>query len=159
MVGSREAYVTQSQSQASSTTVTSESVEFIDVGTKLNIVPSINDDGYITMKIKPEVSSVTSYLPTSQNNKIPIVETSQAETVVMVKDGVTIVIGGLIKDEKVETINKIPLLGDLPLLGFAFRNKDRQVKKTELVIFLTPEIMTGDVQADTSTLKPFPQSK
>lgn len=160
LVGSTEPYVTTTTTTtATGPATTAESVNFIDVGVKLYVTPTIHKDGFITMKIKPEVSSVTDFLPTSQNNKIPIVETSQAETVVMVKDGVTIVIGGLIKDEKVETINKIPLLGDLPLLGFAFRNKDRQVKKTELVIFLTPEIMTGDVQADASALKAFPKNK
>ncbi|HOW35216.1 MAG TPA: secretin N-terminal domain-containing protein [Candidatus Omnitrophota bacterium] len=160
LVGSTEPYVTSTTTTpATGPATTAESVNFIDVGVKLYVTPTIHKDNFITMKIKPEVSSVTSYLPTSQNNKIPIVETSQAETVVMVKNGVTIVIGGLIKDEKVETINKVPLLGDLPLLGFAFRNKDRQVKKTELVIFLTPEIMTGDVQADTSVVNCLSQGK
>ena len=64
------------------------------------------------------------------------------------KDGVTIVIGGLIKDEKIETINKIPLLGDLPLVGLAFRSRDNLVRKTELVIFLTPKLITGDVSQE-----------
>ena len=53
-------------------------------------------------------------------------------------------IGGLMKDEKIKTVKKIPLLGDIPLLGAAFRNKDDLVRKTELVIFLTPKIITGD---------------
>src|SRR5262249_8776654 len=115
---------------------------------KLYVTPMIHKDRNITMKIKPEVSSVTSFVTTSNNNKIPVVDTSQAETRVMVKDGVTIVIGGLIKDEKVESINKIPVLGDLPLFGFAFRNKDNSIKKTELVIFLTPKIISGDVASE-----------
>ena len=65
MVGERDAYVTSTQSQAQTTTVTAENVQFIDVGVKLNIVPVINDDGYIIMKIKPEVSSVGSILTDS----------------------------------------------------------------------------------------------
>src|SRR3989338_2589687 len=80
LVGSREAYITTSQNQAETTTVTSENVEFIDVGTKLNIVPTINEDGFITMKIKPEVSSVRETLTSSLGSKIPIVETTEAET-------------------------------------------------------------------------------
>lgn len=145
LVGSTEPYVTTTTTTpASGPTTTAESVSFIDVGVKLFVTPTINEESYITMKIKPEVSSVTDYLPTSQNNKIPIVETSNAETTVMVKDGVTIVIGGLIKDELIETVNKVPLLGDIPLLGFVFRNKDKLMKKTELVVFLTPHIITGD---------------
>ncbi len=146
LVGSTEPYVTTTTTTpATGPTTTAESVNFIDVGVKLYVTPTIHKDRNITMKIKPEVSSVTRFLTTGNNNQIPIVETSQAETTVLVKDKVTIVIGGLIKDEKVATINKVPFLGDLPLLGFAFRNKDDLVRKTELVIFLTPRIITGDV--------------
>lgn len=145
LVGSTEPYVTTTTTTpASGPTTTAESVNFIDVGVKLFVTPTINEESFITMKIRPEVSSVTDYLLTSQNNKIPIVDTTTAETTVMVRDGVTIVIGGLIKDESIDTINKIPVLGDLPLLGFLFRNRDKEVNKTELVVFLTPHIVTGD---------------
>ena len=134
-----------------------ESVNFIDVGVKLYVTPPIHDDDYITMKIKPEVSSVTRFVTTGNNNTIPVVETSQAETTVMVKNGVTIVIGGLIKDEKIDSVNKIPILGDLPILGAAFRNKNQLLRKTELVIFLTPQIISGDTRTEedaSSSLKP-----
>ncbi len=146
LVGSTEPYVTTTTTTpASGPTTTAESVNFIDVGVKLYVTPMIHKDRNITMKIKPEVSSVTRFLTTGNNNKIPVVETSQAETTILVKDGVTIIIGGLIKDENVESINKVPLLGDLPIVGFAFRNKDKLTRKTELVIFLTPKIISGDV--------------
>lgn len=149
LVGSTEPYVTTTTTTPSSgPTTTAESVNFIEVGVKLYVTPTIHNDRNITMKIKPEVSSVTRFVTTGNNNKIPVVETSQAETTVLVKDNVTIVIGGLIKDEKVESINKVPLLGDLPLVGFAFRNRDQLLRKTELVIFLTPKIITGDVSAE-----------
>jgi Flp pilus assembly secretin CpaC len=75
---------------------------------------------------------------------VPIVKTSEAETSVVVKDGVTIVMGGLMEDTKIRTVNKLPLLGDIPFFGAAFRNVSDQIKKTELVIFLTPTIITGD---------------
>ena len=97
------------------------------------------------MKIRPEVSSVTGSLSTGTNNTIPIVETSEAETTVNVKNGVTIIIGGLIKEEKSKVIKKVPILGDIPFLGMAFRNYSHSVKKTEIVIFLKPRISTGDV--------------
>ena len=99
------------------------------------------------MKIKPEISSVTGEVTTSNNNTIPVVETSEAETNVMVKDGVTIVIGGLIKEEKIRTTKKVPLLGNIPLLGKAFKNESDKVSKTEIVLFLTPHIISGDVPA------------
>ena len=146
LVGSTQPYVTTTTTTpASGPTTTAESVNFIDVGVKLFVTPTIHMDDFITMKIKPEVSSVTKSVTTSQNNTIPVVETSEAETMVTVKDGVTVVIGGLIKEEKLSTVRKIPILGDLPLLGLAFRNQKQSVAKTELVIFLTPKIITGDV--------------
>ena len=149
LVGSTEPYVTTTTTTPSSgPSTTAESVNFIEVGIKLFVTPMIHQDNFITMKIKPEVSSVTRNITTANNNTIPVVETSEAETTVSVKNGITIVIGGLIKDEKIDSIKKIPLLGDLPLVGFAFRNQDKLIRKTELVIFLTPKIITGDVQAD-----------
>lgn len=145
MVGTTQPYVTTTTTTPSSgPTTTAEAVNFIDVGVKLYVTPTINKDNFITMKIRPEVSSADTFLQTSQNNKIPIVDTSVAETKVMVKDGETIVIGGLIKDEAVESVKKVPLFGDLPLVGFAFRSKDKTIKKTELVIFLTPHITYGE---------------
>lgn len=146
LVGSTEPYVTTTTTTPSSgPTTTSESVNFIDVGVKLYVTPTVHRDNFITLKIKPEVSSVTSTITTSNNNTIPVVDTSEAETTVMVKDGVTIVIGGLIKEEKIESRNKVPLLGDIPVLGYAFQNRDTLVRKTEIIIFLTPRIITGDV--------------
>ena len=158
LVGSTEPYVTTTTTTpASGPTTTAESVNFIEVGIKLFVTPTIHNDGFITMKIKPEVSSVTSNLTTSNNNTIPIVETSEAETTVMVKDGVSIVIGGLIKEETIKSTKKVPLLGDIPLLGIAFRSQSDSVSKTEIVIFLTPKIMTGDIEekADKPAFPPY----
>jgi general secretion pathway protein D len=146
LIGSQEPYVTTTTTTPSSgPTTTAESITFLDVGIELNVTPTIHKDHFVTLKIRPAVSSVTKTVTTSNNNTIPVVETSEAETTVLVKDGVTIVIGGLIKDEKIRTDNKVPLLGDIPLLGYAFRNQDDLVRKTEIVIFLTPRIISGDI--------------
>jgi len=144
LVGAREAYVTTSQSQAETTTVTSENVEFIDVGTKLNIVPTINEDGYITMKIKPEVSSVRETLTTSLGSSVPIVETSEVETVVKVKDGQTILIAGLVKEEKRADKTGWPVLNSIPILGVFFGSRADLDKRTETIILITPHIIRGD---------------
>ncbi len=144
LVGTREAYVTNTVTQGQTTTTTAENVTFLDVGVQLTVVPIINEDGYVTMKIKPEVSSVARYLITPEQNQIPIVDTATAETRVMVKDGTTIIIGGLIKDETIRTTKKIPMLGDIPVLGMVFRQVKEEKEKTELVVFLTPHIVTGD---------------
>ncbi len=146
LIGSSEPYVTTTTTTtASGPTTTSESVNFIEVGVKLYVTPTIHKDDFVTLKIRPEVSSVTSTITTGNNNTVPVVDTSEAETTVLVKDGVTIVIGGLIKEEEIDSVNKVPLLGDIPLLGNAFRNKDKLLRKTEIVIFLTPKIITGDI--------------
>jgi general secretion pathway protein D len=144
LVGSKEAYVTQSVTQGTSTTTTASSVTFIDVGVQLYVTPQINKDGYVTMKIRPEVSSVGRTLTTSTGDQIPIVDTAMAETRVMVKDGYTIIIGGLIQNEASDNVNKVPRLGDIPLVGNAFKKKTERFSKSELVVFLTPHIITGN---------------
>lgn len=147
LVGSTEPYVTTTTTTPSSgPTTTAESVNFIEVGVKLFVTPTIHEDNFITMKIKPEVSSVVKNVTTSNNNTIPVVETSEAETTVVVKDQATIVIGGLIKEEKIKTVKKVPVLGDIPVLGFIFRSKSDLARKTEIVIFLTPKIISGDAK-------------
>lgn len=141
LVGSKQVYVTTSAIQSQTSTETAEAVNFVDVGVKLFVTPAISHDGFISMKIKPEVSSVVQSYKTAAGNTIPIVETSEAETTVLLQDGATIVIAGLMKEEKAKNINKIPLLGDIPLLGYFFRNSVDEIKKTELVIFLTCRII------------------
>ena len=143
LVGSREAYVTSSQSQGESTTITAESVQFIDVGVKLVVVPTIGSDGFITMKIKPEVSSVRETLTTDAGSRIPIVQTSQSESVVKVKSGSTLVIAGLMKQEDVDDSNGLPGLSRIPVIGTLFSTKNKEKNRTELVILITPTIITG----------------
>jgi len=143
LVGTREAYITSTQSQGQSTTLTSESVQFIDVGLKLAVVPTIGADGFITMKIKPEVSSVQSTLTTSAGTVVPIVATSQSESVVKVKDGNMLIIAGLSREESDKNDSGLPGLSRLPILGHLFSTRGREKKKSELVIFITPTIITG----------------
>jgi MSHA type pilus biogenesis protein MshL len=157
LIGTKEVYVSQTTSQSGTgTEVTADQVNFVDVGIKLYVTPTINRDGFITMKIRPEVSSVkTTYKYGTPQKEIPVVETSEAETMVMIKDGVTIIIGGLRKDKKANTVDKIPVLGDIPLLGFLFRRTSNSYEKTELVILLTPHILTGaEPYTDFSEIKP-----
>ena len=144
MVGSREAYVTTTTTTGEVTTTTSESVQFIDVGVNLYVTPTISSSGYVKMQIKPEISSVSSWLETTEGNEIPIVETSNVETEIIVKDGVTIVLAGLIKDTNTDSRDKIPVLGDLPIIGALFGNTKIDKKREELIIFLTPHIVTGE---------------
>jgi type II secretory pathway component GspD/PulD (secretin) len=145
MVGTREAYITASQSQSSAgPTITAENVQFIDVGVKLNVVPVINTDGFITMKIKPEISSVKDWLRTAAGTTVPIVNTSEAETVVKVKDGAMIMIAGLMKDTRTDDVKGIPPFAKIPWLGFIFGNRTADTKREEIIVFITPHIITGE---------------
>jgi type II secretory pathway component GspD/PulD (secretin) len=143
LVGTKQAYVTSAVTQTQQAATTAEQVTFVDVGLQFKVAPTINDEGFVTMKIRPEVSSVTDTLTTAAGNRIPIVDTSSAETTVMVRDGNTLVIAGLIKEEKTNTARKFPILGDIPILGFFFRSQEDRKLKTELLFFLTPTIFSG----------------
>lgn len=145
LIGVSQPYATNTVTQTTGTATTGTNISFLDIGVKLYVTPTINRDGFITMKIRPEVSSTNSnYTYGTPPTTIPVVQTTQAETSVSIKDGTTIVIGGLIKDQRTGTVNKIPILGDLPLIKYAFSNTDDQVQKQELVIFLTPHLISGD---------------
>jgi Flp pilus assembly secretin CpaC len=157
-VGVKDAYITSTTSQSGTgTAVTSQSVNFVDTGIQLYVTPTINRDGFVTMKIKPEISDSvrTNITSEGQITQIPIVSTSEAETTVMVKDGVTIIIGGLRKDKREKTVRKIPLLGDIPGIGFLFRSTSDSLTKSDLVILLTPHIISGEhTYSDFSEIKP-----
>ncbi|MBI3601495.1 MAG: type II secretion system protein GspD [Candidatus Omnitrophica bacterium] len=145
LVGKTQPYAINTVTQGTATTTTATNLQFIDIGVKLYVTPVVNRDGFITMKIKPEVSSATDfYTYGSPPTTVPIVETTQAETSVTVKDGTTLIIAGLIKDDRNSQVDKVPFLGDLPLIGNAFRKTGKSINKQELVVFLTPHIVTGD---------------
>ena len=114
-----------------------------NVGRKLVVTPIINPAGYITMKIRPEVSELIRWVDIGGGIRVPDIVTEHIETQVMVRDGETIVIGGLIRDDIKRYRKKVPLLGDIPLLGLLFQRKHDVVEKKDLIIFITPRIITG----------------
>ena len=130
----------------------------MDVGVQLAVTPVINDDGYITMRITPDVSNVddtlTYKIAPDVENTVPLVAHTTAETTVMVKDGNTVVIGGLRKDEKVKSVKKLPYFGDLPLIGAAFRSTHDALEKTEVAVFITPHIMSDDSGVKNKSIAP-----
>jgi len=150
LVGKKDVYITATISTTEGTITSAPTVNFVDIGLVLSVVPMINPAGFVTMKIKPEVTDFEKYetLKDAEGReiaKVPVITTTEAETTVMVKDGTTVLIGGLIRDKEVTTIDKVPLLGDIPLIGdLIFKSKSKEIDKTELVIFLTPHIIPGD---------------
>ncbi len=119
------------------------------VGTILALTPRINPDGFVTLHVRPEISSLSeSTVDISEGLKAPIFNTRFAETDVTVQDGHTIVIGGLITKKKENREDKVPLLGDIPLLGWLFKSTRVVTERTELLVILTPRILRTAVDAD-----------
>jgi type II secretory pathway component GspD/PulD (secretin)/LysM repeat protein len=116
---------------------TTTTIQFIEVGVKMYITPRINKGGDITLYLKPEVSTITS----TTAEGYPSISTREVETVLRVKDGETIIIGGLMRQTDLDTIYKLPILSDLPIIGNFFKfNSKSTTPKTELVFFITPKI-------------------
>jgi general secretion pathway protein D len=123
------------------------SINYQSVGIILRVTPFITSDNMVEMIVSPEISNLsdqTVAIAAGTNNSTvgaPVINTRSADTVVVTPDGQTVVIGGLMQDSKTEAISKVPVLGDIPLLGLAFRRKVKGDSKTELLIFLTPHIV------------------
>ncbi len=118
--------------------VTIELDEYKQAGVDLKVTPRISSDGFISIHVMPEVSTFTGMV-----GRFPEVRTRRAETTVRVKDGQPIMIGGLLQEEELEELRRIPLLADLPILGKLFEWKKTDSMKTEMNIFLIPRIVDG----------------
>jgi general secretion pathway protein D len=122
-------------------------VEYRDVGTQLTVLPTVNNDGYVTLRLLQEVSELsTTTVAAAQNS--PIITTREAETSAIVKTGRTVVIGGLISGQRQDIESGIPILKDIPLIGALFKSKSLDRQRQELAIFLTPYVVFNDDQAD-----------
>jgi type IV pilus assembly protein PilQ len=117
-------------------------VQFKKAVLSLTVTPHITPDNNIIMDIRVHKDNVGEVISTGGlGGTVPSIDTRSIETQVLVKDGQTIVLGGIYETERRETINKVPFLGDLPVVGFFFRSKQRIDNKAELLIFVTPRIL------------------
>ncbi len=114
------------------------------IGIQLLVVPQIWEGNRVNMIIRPAVTSLGGSVTGSTGFTAPRITTREADTQVVIKSGETLVLGGLVKDQKTDTINKVPILGDIPLLGLLFRHKKTEVDKIELLVFITPRIVEDD---------------
>jgi len=121
-----------------------ESVKFKPVGVKLVVTPHVARDGMLRMIIEPEFSVLVTRVQVSSSD-VPVVDTRKVKTVALVRDGHAVVLGGLRKKETSQQINKVPLLGDIPIVGQLFRFEGEATVNTELVVFITPRIVTETV--------------
>jgi len=116
-------------------------VNSITIGTILSLTPQISDDGWITMDISPVITRLVNTARGPDGSTAPEVDIKQASSLVRIPQGSTVVIGGLIQNERYKTTRKVPVLGDIPGIGYAFRGVYDDTRKTELVIFITPTIV------------------
>ncbi|MCH2136335.1 MAG: secretin and TonB N-terminal domain-containing protein [Phycisphaerales bacterium] len=147
LVGERVGYLTTTQTD----TATTQTVEFLDTGTHLVFRPYISPNDMIRMELYPRLSSATVTpvtTPTGQPITIPNENTTEVFTNVRVRDGETIVLGGLFQESTAITRRNVPLLGDIPLAGNAFKGQDDQVGREEVIFLLTPTIVKDDRLAE-----------
>ncbi len=138
-VGERVPFISNTRTTETGQTI--NTITYEDIGIILEVTPHINSDGLVIMDIYPEVSTLTTTtVPISEDVDATVYAKRSAESRVAVRDGQTIVIGGLVEDRKTGTVRKVPLLGDIPLLGMLFRRTIDEKEKTELLIFLTPHV-------------------
>jgi type II secretory pathway component GspD/PulD (secretin) len=142
------------QSQSGNQTFSGDQITTITVGTILSITPQISDNDWIALDISPVLSSlVGTETSPSKTATAPVLDTKQASTLVRVRDGVTVVLGGLIQSEHAKNDKKVPLLGDIPGLGKLFSGTFRFKQKKELVIFVTPYIVRENESSVQSNLE------
>lgn len=132
IIGTRQGYKEVTTSQNGNT----ESIQFLDAGVILKVTPFVDRSGQIMMEIHPEVSSATLDV-----NGIPSLQTTEVTTQLLANDGQTIFIGGLIQNSDSTGRTGVPVLGDIPVLGYAFRKEADTVNNTETVVMITPRIV------------------
>jgi len=141
MVGQSIPIITNSQVSSITNAITN-TVTYQDIGIILKVTPFITEAGTVEMIVSPQISSISATtVPITTGVNSPVIDKRSADTVVVTPSDQTVVIGGLISSNKTDQENKVPLLGDIPLLGNLFKHKVTGRTKTELLIFLTPHVV------------------
>lgn len=139
-IGQEVPFVTNTRTTEAGNTI--NTIEYEDIGIILRVTPFITQDNKVEMIIAPEISTLTDQtVDISDTLSAPVIAKRSAETVVVTMNGKTVIIGGLMENQKTESVSKVPLLGDIPVLGHLFKRTIKEDSKTELMIFLTPHII------------------
>ncbi|MCC5823523.1 MAG: hypothetical protein LAT64_05490 [Phycisphaerales bacterium] len=147
LVGTRVGYL----NTVTTDTATTQAVEFLDVGTQLAVRPFVSKNGLIRLELRPQVSSFSLRQVTDNSGStvtIPDEDTTEMTTNVMLRDGQTAVLGGLFTETTTSTRRQVPLLGDIPIIGAAFRGSDDETRRSEIIFLITPSIVNDDMLAD-----------
>jgi general secretion pathway protein D len=155
LVGSQRPFVQVSRSLPTDSPQRDQVIQYRDVGTKLTVRPTINQDGYVSLLIQQEINQATSEVQFDA----PVISTREAVTQVLVRNGQTIVLGGLRDQQKDVTRGGVPILSGIPLIGGLFGRADRRTNQTELYLFLTPRILKTDADADSVTAPRLPKAE
>jgi general secretion pathway protein D len=147
LVGSQRPFVQVSYSLPTAAATRDQVVQYKDVGTRLIVRPTISADGYVTLDVTQEVSNATSETAFDA----PVIATREASTQVLVRDGQTIVLGGLSDHQRDVTSGGVPFLSELPLIGGLFGRHSSHATETELFLFLTPRVLRNDDEVDQAT--------
>jgi len=137
-IGDEVKYVIRVDRTPEGTNVETETAR---VGVQLHTISRISSDGYITMNLHPEVSVIRSWIDTPGGLSLPEISRRFVDSTIRVKDGETIVIGGLIKDEELRSTSGIPILKDLPIIGELFKFRTSSKTHSEIIMFITPRIL------------------
>lgn len=144
LVGTRVGYLNTTTTE----TATTQSVEFLDTGTQLHVRPFVSSDGLIRLELKPQISAASLRdATTSQGQRvtIPDEDTTEIVTNLYVRDGQTVVLGGLFTESTTSSRNQVPGLGNLPLIGGAFRGHEDRTTRAEIIFLITPTVMNDAV--------------
>ena len=155
LVGEQRPFVQVSRSLPTDNPQRDQVIQYRDVGTRLTVRPTINQDGHVSLVIQQEINQATSEVQFDA----PVISTREAVTQVLVRDGQTIVIGGLRDEQRDATQRGVPILSALPLIGGLFGSADRRRSETELYLFLTPRIIRTDAEADSVTAPRLPRGE
>ncbi len=153
-VGEEVPILTQTRNIQGGETI--RSYDYKSVAIELEVTPRINVDREVLLKVHPLVKKILGF---NAELNAPILANREAQTVVSIKSGQTVVIGGLMKDDRASSVSKVPLLGDIPLLGMLFRKQGNTREKTELLVFITPRVVTTPEEAQALTIKKESESK
>ncbi|HSE28146.1 MAG TPA: secretin N-terminal domain-containing protein [Gemmatimonadales bacterium] len=153
LVGSQRPFVALSRTLPTDEASRDQVVQYRDVGTKLVVRPTINHDGYVSLLIQQEITAATSEVQFDA----PVISTREAATQVLVKDGQTILLGGLRDEQKDRVQSGVPLLSTIPILGGLFGSASRRSSATELFLFLTPRILRTDEEVERLTEERMPE--
>jgi general secretion pathway protein D len=144
-VGENRPYQTRATTDVSGGTF--ESFEYRDVGKILKITPHVTEDRLVRMQISLEVTAIDQKATATTSSTLPVTLKRTVDTTVIVRDQQTVVIGGLIDDNTTKSENKVPVLGDVPLLGWLFKKSTSEDTKTNLYVFLTPRVIKNPAEA------------